>query len=139
MKDYVDINPKTDCSRLTDETKVSFVPMPNVQEKNNLVTYDLVPYTKVKKGFTVFSKGDLIWAKITPCMQNGKSCVTNNMPTEIGFGSTEFHVIRQANKQVYMPFIWAIFSNENVLKAAQATFSGSAGQQIGRASCRERV
>lgn len=138
MKDYVDINPKTDCSSLTDEAKVSFVPMPNVQEKNNLVTYDLVPYTKVKKGFTVFSKGDLIWAKITPCMQNGKSCVTNNMPTEIGFGSTEFHVIRQANKQVYMPFIWAIFSNENVLKAAQATFSGSAGQQRVPASFLER-
>jgi type I restriction enzyme S subunit len=138
MKDYIDINPKTDCSSLKDETKVSFVPMPNVQEKNNLVSYDIVPYAKVKKGFTVFSKGDLIWAKITPCMQNGKSCVTNDMPTEIGFGSTEFHVIRQANKQVYMPFIWAIFSNENVLKAAQATFSGSAGQQRVPASFLER-
>lgn len=139
MKDYVDINPKTDCSSLTDETKVSFVPMPNVQEKNNLVSYDLVPYAKVKKGFTVFSKGDLIWAKITPCMQNGKSCITDNMPTEIGFGSTEFHVIRKKrNDEVYMPFIWAIFSNEDVLRAAQATFSGSAGQQRVPASFLER-
>ena len=139
MKDYVDINPKTDCSTLTDETKVSFVPMPNVQEKNNLVSYDLVPYAKVKKGFTVFSKGDLIWAKITPCMQNGKSCITNDMPTEVGFGSTEFHVIRKKrNHEVYMPFIWAIFSNEDVLRAAQATFSGSAGQQRVPASFLER-
>ena len=139
MKDYVDVNPKTDCSSLTDETKVSFVPMPNVQEKNNLVFYDLVPYAKVKKGFTVFSKGDLIWAKITPCMQNGKSCITNDMPTEIGFGSTEFHVIRKKkNNEVYMPFIWAIFSNEDVLRAAQATFSGSAGQQRVPASFLER-
>ncbi len=139
MKDYVDINPKTDCSILTDETKVSFVPMPNVQEKNNLVSYDLVPYAKVKKGFTVFSKGDLIWAKITPCMQNGKSCITDDMPTEIGFGSTEFHVIRKKkNDEVYMPFIWAIFSNEDVLRAAQATFSGSAGQQRVPASFLER-
>ena len=139
MKDYIDVNPKTDCSNLTDETKVSFVPMPNVQEKNNLVSYDLVPYAKVKKGFTVFSKGDLIWAKITPCMQNGKSCVTNDMPTEIGFGSTEFHVIRKKkNANVYMPFIWAIFSSEDVLRAAQATFSGSAGQQRVPASFLER-
>lgn len=139
MKDYVDINPKTDCSILTDETKVSFVPMPNVQEKNNLVSYDLVPYANVKKGFTVFSKGDLIWAKITPCMQNGKSCITDDMPTEIGFGSTEFHVIRKKkNDEVYMPFIWAIFSNEDVLRAAQATFSGSAGQQRVPASFLER-
>lgn len=127
--DYVLVNPKTDCSVLTDKTLVSFVPMPNVQEKNNVVSYDAVPYSQVKKGFTVFQKGDLIWAKITPCMQNGKSCLTNQMPTEIGFGSTEFHVIRKQRNDVYMPFIWALLSNDDVLKAAQATFSGSAGQQ----------
>ena len=129
MSDFLDVNPKTDCSMLTDKTEVSFVPMPNVQEKNNVVSYDTVSYEKVKKGFTVFRRNDLIWAKITPCMQNGKSCLVDDMPTEIGFGSTEFHVIRKRNNNVYMPFIWFIFSNENVLKAAQAVFSGSAGQQ----------
>lgn len=129
MSDFLDVNPKTDCSMLTDKTEVSFVPMPNVQEKNNAVEYDLVPYSTVKKGFTVFQKGDMIWAKITPCMQNGKSCIVDRMPTEVGFGSTEFHVIRKRNNNVYMPFIWSIFSSENVLKAAQAVFSGSAGQQ----------
>ncbi len=129
MSDFLDVNPKTDCTMLTDKTEVSFVPMPNVQERNNMVSYDMVPYEKVKKGFTVFRRNDLIWAKITPCMQNGKSCIVDEMPTEIGFGSTEFHVIRKRNNDVYMPFIWSIFSNENVLKAAQAVFSGSAGQQ----------
>ena len=129
MKNYLEINPKTDCGGLTDESLVSFVPMPNVQEKNNVVEYDLVPYGTVKKGFTVFKKGDMIWAKITPCMQNGKSCIVDEMPTEVGFGSTEFHVVRKRTEDVYMPFIWSIFSNENVLKAAQAVFSGSAGQQ----------
>ena len=129
MKDYLDINPKTNCSMLTDDTEVSFVPMSNVQEKNNIVHYDTVTYDRVKKGFTVFQRGDLIWAKITPCMQNGKSCIVDEMPTNIGFGSTEFHVVRRRNDDVYMPFIWSIFSNENVLKAAQAVFSGSAGQQ----------
>ncbi len=129
LSDYLWINPRTDCSMLRDNDKVSFVPMVNVQEKNNIVSYDIVPYKKVKKGFTIFLKGDLIWAKITPCMQNGKSCSTEDMPTEIGFGSTEFHVIRKKNDDIYIPFIWAILSNENVLKAAQAIFSGSAGQQ----------
>lgn len=129
MSEFLDVNPKTDCSMLTDKAEVSFVPMPNVQEKNNMVSYDIVPYEKVKKGFTVFRRDDLIWAKITPCMQNGKSCVVDKMPTEIGFGSTEFHVIRKRNNDIYMPFIWSIFSNESVLKAAQAVFSGSAGQQ----------
>lgn len=129
MADFLDVNPKTDCSILTDKTEVSFVPMSNVQEKSNMVSYDIVPYKKVKKGFTIFQRNDLIWAKITPCMQNGKSCIVDEMPTKIGFGSTEFHVIRKRNNDVYMPFVWSIFSNENVLKAAQAVFSGSAGQQ----------
>ena len=129
MNDHVKVNPKTDCTMLTDNTFVSFVPMSNVQEKNNVVSYDSVPYSKVKKGFTVFQRDDMIWAKITPCMQNGKSCVVADMPTEVGFGSTEFHVIRKRTNGIYMPFIWAIFSNDNVLKAAQATFSGTAGQQ----------
>lgn len=129
MKDYLEINPKTNCSMLNNDTAVSFVPMSNVQEKNNVVTYDTVTYDRVKKGFTVFQKGDLIWAKITPCMQNGKSCIVDEMPTNVGFGSTEFHVVRKRKDGVYMPFVWSIFSNENVLKAAQAVFSGSAGQQ----------
>ena len=129
MSDFLDVNPKTDCTMLTDKTEVSFVPMPNVQERNNMVSYDMVPYEKVKKGFTVFRRNDLIWAKITPCMQNGKSCIVDEMPTEIGFGSTEFHVVRKRNDDIYMPFVWSIFSNKNVLKAAQAVFSGSAGQQ----------
>lgn len=129
MRDYVYVNPKTDCSSLQDDDEVSFIPMPNVHEKNNSVHYDLVKYSTVKKGFTVFQRGDLIWAKITPCMQNGKSCLVDDMPTNVGFGSTEFHVIRKRNESVYMPYLWAIFASENVLKAAQATFSGTAGQQ----------
>lgn len=129
MSDHVEVNPKTDCSALTDNSVVSFIPMTNVQEKTNVVSYDSATYEAVKKGFTVFQRGDLIWAKITPCMQNGKSCIVDKMPTEIGFGSTEFHVIRKRNDNVHMPFIWAILSSDNVLKAAQATFSGSAGQQ----------
>lgn len=129
LNQFVSVNPKTDCSKLIDDEVVSFVPMTNVQEKNNSVEYDLVPYKKVKKGFTVFKKNDIIWAKITPCMQNGKSCTTEKMSTEIGFGSTEFHVIRALSDDVYMPFLWSMLSNENVLFAAQAMFSGSAGQQ----------
>ena len=129
LSQFVSVNPKTDCSKLNDSDIVSFVPMTNVQEKNNIVEYDLVPYAKVKKGFTVFKKNDIIWAKITPCMQNGKSCTTEKMSTEIGFGSTEFHVIRALSDDVYMPFLWSILSNDNVLLAAQAIFSGSAGQQ----------
>lgn len=130
LEDFVEINPKTSRAGLQDKSDVSFVPMTAVTEKTNQVVYELKPYSEVKTGFTIFKKNDLLWAKITPCMQNGKSFVASDMPTDIGFGSTEFHVLRAKNpKRVYTPYLWVIFSNEHILEAAQGMFGGSAGQQ----------
>ena len=130
LEDFVEINPKTSRAGLQDKSDVSFVPMTAVTEKTNQVVYELKPYSEVKTGFTIFKKNDLLWSKITPCMQNGKSFVASDMPTDIGFGSTEFHVLRAKNpKRVYMPYLWVIFSNEHILEAAQGMFGGSAGQQ----------
>ena len=130
LEDFVEINPKTSRADLQDKSAVSFVPMTAVTEKTNQVVYELKTYSEVKTGFTIFKKNDLLWAKITPCMQNGKSFVASDMPTDIGFGSTEFHVLRaRYPKRVYMPYLWVIFSNEHILEAAQGMFGGSAGQQ----------
>ena len=65
-------------------------------------------------------------------MQNGKSCITDQISTRVGFGSTEFHVIREKDNspvKIYMPYIWALLSNDDILDIAQAVFNGSAGQQ----------
>lgn len=129
LEDFVEINPKTSRKELQAQTKVSFVPMPAVTEKTNEVVYELRDYEEVKTGFTIFQKDDLLWAKITPCMQNGKSFIASDMPTEIGFGSTEFHVLRAKNEKIYMPYLWTILSDEKILEAAQGMFGGSAGQQ----------
>ena len=130
LEDFVEVNPKTSRKDLQTHTKVSFVPMPAVKEKTNEVVYELRDYEEVKTGFTIFQRNDLLWAKITPCMQNGKSFIASDMPTEIGFGSTEFHVLRvKKNKEIYMPYLWTILSDEKILEAAQGMFGGSAGQQ----------
>lgn len=129
LDEFVDINPQTDRSLLSDEVSVSFVPMPAVEEKTNHVEYETKKYREVKTGFTIFQQNDLLWAKITPCMQNGKSFLASDMPTDIGFASTEFHVLRQKSDQIYMPYLWVILSESHVLEAAQGMFSGSAGQQ----------
>jgi len=129
LNEFVDVNPRTGVSALTDDSEVTFIPMPAVGEKNNVVEYSFEKYCILKNGYTVFQRGDLLWAKITPCMQNGKSCLVEDLPTEIGFGSTEFHVMRKKSDKVYMPFIWVLFSNGHILKAAQSMFNGSAGQQ----------
>lgn len=129
LENYVQVNPRTDNSGLQDSDIVSFVPMTAVGNKDNTVNYESRTYNEVKIGYTVFQRNDLLWAKITPCMQNGKSCIMSEMPTEIGFGSTEFHVLRNRSDKVYMPYIWTLLSNNIVLQAAQAVFTGSAGQQ----------
>ena len=129
LEDFVEINPTTSREGLHDSTSVSFVPMPAVEEKTNNVIYEVKQYKKVKTGFTIFQKDDLLWAKITPCMQNGKSFIASNMPTQIGFGSTEFHVLRKKDERIYMPYLWVLLSDSHILEAAQGMFSGSAGQQ----------
>lgn len=129
LEKFVEINPTTSRKEVQDNTPVSFVPMPAVEEKMNMVSYELKPYKEVKTGFTIFQKNDLLWAKITPCMQNGKSFIAENMPTKIGFGSTEFHVLRKKDERIYMPYLWVILSDTHILEAAQGMFSGSAGQQ----------
>lgn len=129
LEDFAQVNPTMSRKDLSDDTIVSFVPMLAVTEKTNEVVYDQKRYAEVKTGFTIFQKGDLLWAKITPCMQNGKSFLADGMPTEIGFGSTEFHVLRSESDKLYMPFLWVLLCDEHILEAAQGMFGGSAGQQ----------
>ncbi len=129
LQDFVEVNPTTNRQDLKDDSVVSFVPMPAVTEKINEVIYEQKQYAEVKTSFTTFQKGDLLWAKITPCMQNGKSFLADTMSTEIGFGSTEFHVLRKKSERIYMPFLWVLLSDEHILEAAQGMFGGSAGQQ----------
>lgn len=129
LEDYVKVNPSINKKELNSKSIVSFVPMPAVSEKINSVTYQLKEFQEVKTGFTAFQKNDLLWAKITPCMQNGKSFLASEMPTEHGFGSTEFHVLRKKSDNIYLPYLWVLLSEEHVLEAAQGIFCGSAGQQ----------
>lgn len=132
LSDYVDVNPTTKRAELAENIDVSFVPMPAVSELVNHAEYEIRKYSEVKTGFTIFKRGDLLWAKITPCMQNGKSFIAQDMPTEFGFGSTEFHVLRVKQgkeNEIYMPYLWVMLSEQHILEAAQGMFSGSAGQQ----------
>ena len=84
---------------------------------------------EVRKGYTPFTDGDILWAKITPCMQNGKSCIVEGLPNGVGFGSTEFHVLRVAVPGISKEFVREFISQSAVRRAAAGTFSGSAGQQ----------
>ena len=92
LEDICIINPKAPV--LADDLEVSFVPMPKVGEQGEFDPSEIKEYREVKKGFTNFQNGDVLFAKITPCMENGKGAVAKDLKNGYGFGSTEFHVLR---------------------------------------------
>ena len=59
-----------------------------------IVKQDSRRVAEVEKGYTYFGEGDVLFAKITPCMENGKGAIATNLKNGVGFGSTEFHVLR---------------------------------------------
>jgi|SRR5699024_4961215 len=60
------------------------------------------------KGYTRFMEEDVLWAKITPCMQNGKCAIAKGLMNGFGYGSTEYHVIRTDNKKLLNKYILSL-------------------------------
>jgi type I restriction enzyme S subunit len=116
-------------NELLDATEVTFLPMKRVEEKTGKIDLsEIRNYREVKKGFTKFINGDIILAKITPCMENGKIAIVNNLKNGIGFGSTEFHVIRfhpSINRDFYFYFLL----QENIRDYFASKMTGTVGQK----------
>lgn len=110
--------------------EVSFVPMDAIDSVNGIIAYQGVKKVDETKGFTKFKESDILWAKITPCMQNAKSAIAKNLLNGYGCGSTEFFVIRTKNECVVsQEYLLFLLRDERVLKSAMNYFGGSAGQQ----------
>ena len=73
---------------------VNFLPMEKVSENGEYDTESEAEYQDVSSGYTYFEDNDILVAKITPCFENGKGTLVNNLEYGFGFGTTEFHVIR---------------------------------------------
>ena len=131
------INP-TIRKNILDEEDVSFIPMECVSDLDGEVKEKRTCKASAK-GFTKFEEGDIIWAKITPCMQNGKSAIVRGLTNGIGYGSTEFYVIR-VNETVVLPeYVYYLLRMYRVRETAVNHFSGSAGQQRVRKSFLEEL
>ena len=121
------INPKS-CT-LRDDTEVSFIPMTKVGEHGEFDASEIKNYSEVKKGFTNFQNGDILFAKITPCMENGKGAIAHNMKNGIGFGSTEFHVLRPDTDKMTSEWLYYLTTWKTFRKEAERNMTGSAGQK----------
>jgi len=127
LKDICTINPKS--PGFQDELTVSFVPMPKVGENGEFDPSEIKTYQEVKKGFTYFQNGDVLFAKITPCMENGKGAIAQSLENSVGFGSTEFHVLRPFPKYVTSKWLFYLLSWETFRNEAEKSMTGSAGQK----------
>jgi type I restriction enzyme S subunit len=86
------------------------------------------PYGEVRTGYTWFAEGDVLFAKITPCMENGKALIARGLIDGIGFGSTEFHVLRP-RQHLLAEWVFYFVRQKSFRNEAAGRFRGSAGQQ----------
>ena len=121
------VNPR---NTLSDNTDAGFVPMPllagGFQSHHD---FEVTKWGGIKKGFTHFADGDIVIAKITPCFQNRKSAVIENLPNHVGAGTTELYVLRDNSKILYMQYFLLICKTHAFIELGMKHFSGTAGQQ----------
>lgn len=129
LSSIVDIDPTIRFTGLADDTPISFIPMECIDDTFGEVKEPRETTIAQTKGYTKFEENDLLWAKITPCMQNGKSAIARNLTNGVGCGSTEYYVIRPKTNDLIIDYVYLLLRHHAVLKAAQNSFGGSAGQQ----------
>lgn len=113
---------------LPDDLPVTFVPMAAVETKTGTIQEPgMRPLGRVRKGYTPFSEGDVLFAKITPCMENGKAAIARGLANGRGFGSTEFHVLKP-EPGVLPEWLFYFVRQHRFRMEAKASFAGTAGQ-----------
>jgi type I restriction enzyme S subunit len=128
LGDIAKLGPPLDRCLLNDDIEVNFVPMRAVEpEGGGLLQPERRAYRDVKKGYTSFLAGDVISAKITPCMENGKTAVVPDLTGEVCFGSTEFHVLRPVSG-LQARWIAHFLLQHETRRAAQRSMTGGVGQ-----------
>jgi len=129
ISEIAHVNPQTPKSiSQNKEQSVSFIPMASVTESAEIVCTEVKDIQEVIKGYRYFERGDVLLAKITPCMENGKAAYVSNIPTQVGFGSTEFHVLRPYSN-IDGRYLFYMVWNPYFRHAAKLNMTGTAGQQ----------
>jgi len=127
LSEVIEYNPKHP-KDVSDLTPVSFVPMAVISESSAMIgEHEQRPLGQVRKGYTHFADGDVIIAKITPCFENGKAAIADNLVNGIGCGTTELHVLRPTGA-VLKEYLYHYLHREGFRKEAKAHMTGTAGQ-----------
>ncbi|MGI9250326.1 MAG: restriction endonuclease subunit S [Pseudohongiellaceae bacterium] len=129
MNEVCSINPRRPAIERNDSALTTFVPMEAIDgTTGSMDASGKRPYVEVNKGYTYFEEGDVVFSKITPCMQNGKHAVAHNLLDGMAFGTTEFHVLRP-RQDVIADWIHLYLRCPEILHAAEQYFVGAVGQK----------
>ena len=127
LKDIFIINPR---NKLADDLDVSFIPMPLIDDGySGKHTTEVRQWKEVKTGFTHFAEGDIGIAKITPCFENRKSTIFENLSNGYGAGTTELHILRPFANSILAQYLLAYVKSDYFVENGKQTFTGAVGQQ----------
>jgi type I restriction enzyme S subunit len=127
LGDVVDFNPRFGKDELSDESLASFIPMKCVEEESGrFESLGDRKVSEVRKGYTPFRDGDVIFAKVTPCMENGKAAVLKGLTNGVGFGSTEFFALRPKNG-LNAEYLFHFVLQSNFRREAAQNMTGAVG------------
>ena len=128
ISEIADINPRITRRDISKNSMVSFIAMADLSEEGYILKKEDRAYDSIENGLTPFEEGDILFAKITPCMENGKGAIALGLTNGMGFGSTEFHVIRpkETSDRLYLFYLTRMYS---LRKKAEQLMTGSAGQK----------
>lgn len=115
-------------SEWADDTEIGFVPMSHAPTNfRDSLRYDVRPWHEVKKAYTHFENGDVIFAKVTPCFENGKAALVSGLPNSAGAGSSEFHVLRPASSDISAGYLLALIKSAQFLREGEENMTGAVG------------
>ena len=127
LGEVAEINPS---NSIDDNLDVSFIPMALVKQE-----YGVWPdsekrkWKEIKKGYTHFQDNDVVVAKITPCFENSKAGVMNNLINGYGAGTTELYVLRILKKLTDSNYLYCFVKTSKFLKEGEGVMTGTAGQK----------
>lgn len=125
LDELADLNPK---QKFDDELAAGFVPMSHAPTNfRDKLRFDERNWGDIKKAYTNFKDGDVIFAKVTPCFENGKAALVENLPNGIGAGSSEFFVLRPSSEEISAKYLLALVKSRDFLSEGANNMTGAVG------------
>ena len=127
LGEVVEVNPNKIKIDIGENELVDFIPMKNVSESSpEIIEKNFEKFKDLQKGYTQFIKNDILFAKITPCMENGKTAIISDLKEKIGYGSTEFHILR-STKIINNKLLYNFLKQKGFREDARYNMTGSVG------------